>query len=320
MSKFFITGGMGFVGSYVVRRLLELGHDLMIYDSFIQYVMPEGYDVYANPYYRLKDVLNKVQIVRGGITNVNMVRKTLYEYEPEYLIHLASMPLANLANESPEEAFNSILYGTNNLIQLLQNLSSLKKMVYISSSMVYGDFKYTPVDEDHPKNPKGVYGALKHCSEIIVQSFSKLHGIDYTIVRPTAVYGPFDGNRRVLRIFLENALLGKPIIVKGADVQLDFTYAEDTAEGIVLAALSPQTSGQIFNISRGEGRSLAEGAKIISRLIPGTKIEYVQPDKAYPRRGALNIEKARKILNFSPRYTLEEGLGKYFQFLKEYHK
>lgn len=318
MSRFFVTGGVGFIGSFVVRKLLESGHDILIYDSFIQYVTPEGYDIYANPYNRLKDVLNKVKIVRGNITNISMLRKTLSDYNPDYIIHLASMPLANLALENPEEAFNSIIYGTHLIIQMVRDLPSLKRLVYISSSMAYGDFKYEPVDEEHPKNPKDTYGALKYSTEILIQSFCKLYNVDYVIIRPTAVYGPYDGNKRVLSIFLKNAMQGKPIVVKGAETKLDFTYVEDTAQGIVLSALTPAASQQVFNISRGQSRSLTDAAKIIAQIIPGTKIEYDEADKRFPVRGALDISKAKKILNYSPEYSLEKGLEKYYKFLKEH--
>ena len=316
MGRFFITGGMGFVGSYVVRGLLESGHEVMIFDSFLQYVPPEGADPQANPYRRLEDVAGEIEIVRGNITSLNALRQALHDFRPEYVIHLASMPLANLAIESPEEAFESITRGTNNLLQLLGTLDSLKRYCYISSSMVYGDFRYGPVDEDHPKEPKEVYGALKYCAEIMSGSFCRLYGVDHCVVRPTAVYGPHDANKRVLATFLSRALAGKPLPVRGRDVALDFTYVRDTAQGIILAVQKARPDCRIFNISRGEGRTLGEAAELIASMIPGTEIEYRDEDRRYPRRGALDITRAREVLGFSPRYSLEEGLEEYLEFLR----
>ena len=315
--RFFVTGGMGFIGSHIVRNLLEKGCEITVFDSFIQYVEPSGYDRFANPYNRLKDVFDKIKIVRGNLTDSNTLRRALYECQPDYIIHLAAMPLANLANIAPEEAKDSIISGTTNLLCLLQELSSLKKFVYVSSSMVYGDFEMIPVKEEAIKEPKSVYGALKLCAEIIVKTYSNLYGVDYAIVRPTAVYGPYDGNKRVIRIFLENALRGEPIQVKGKDVALDFTYVKDTAEGIILAALNKKSLGEVFNISRGEEKTLLEAAEIVASLIPGAKVECDEKDSSYPARGTMSISKAKRILGYSPKYSLEKGIKEYCEFLKE---
>ncbi len=314
--KFFITGGMGFIGSHIVRKLLERQHKIIVFDSFIQYVSPGQFDNFANPYNRLKNVLGKITIIRGNLTDINILREALYKYKPDYVIHLAAMPLANLANIAPEEAKESIISGTANLIYLLRGVKNLKRLVYISSSMVYGDFEMLPVREDARTEPKGVYGALKLCAEIIVKTYCELYDIDYTIVRPTAVYGPYDGNKRVIRIFLENAFLGKPIRIRGKEVKLDFTYVKDAADGIILAAITKKASRQTFNISRGEGRTLIEAAKIIASLVPGTKIKCDEKNSAYPKRGAMDITKARKILKYSPKYSLEKGIKEYYEFLQ----
>ena len=128
---------------------------------------------------------------------------------------------------------------------------------------------------------------MKLMGEKLVEDYHRLGAFDYTIIRPTAVYGPSDGNRRVLRIFLENALRGKPLVVRGRDSRLDFTWVEDTAEGIVLATLRPEASKKVFNISRGVSRTLGEAASIIAELVPGTDIRYEDSDSRMPSRGAL---------------------------------
>ena len=150
--------------------------------------------------------------------------------------------------------------------------------------------------------------------------FSKQYGIKYTIIRPSAVYGPTDVNRRVTQIFIENALKGKPLVLhNGGTSKLDFSYVEDVAEGFVLALKSSKAENETFNITMGEGRSLKELANIIKSNIPLAKIEYKEAPKEEkrPERGALDIAKARKLLGYTPKYSLEEGMKKYIDFVKK---
>ncbi|UFS69330.1 NAD-dependent epimerase/dehydratase family protein [Geomonas sp. RF6] len=225
-----------------------------------------------------------------------LLRDTLFAFNPDYVIHLAAVPPAPTSMEAPEEAFRAIVRGTNNTLMCIKDLPDLQRYVHISSSMVYGDFVYAPADEEHPKAPKEIYGAYKYCTEVITRTFCPLYGIDYAIVRPTAIYGPSDGNDHVLANFLRNALDGKPIVVKGADLRFDFTFVEDVAQGITRATFAPEASSHVFNIARGEGRTLSEAAQIVADLVPGTEIEYRQPDRRLPVRGALDITNARTLL------------------------
>jgi len=181
--------------------------------------------------------------------------------------------------------------------------------------MVYGDFIEVPAMEDHPKTPKDIYGGTKLAGEILTETYGRRYKINYTIVRPSGVYGPTDVNRRVVQIFLENALKNKKLILQGGGNNLiDFTYVEDCADGIYLAAVSSKGENQAFNITRGEGRSLIECTNILKTFFPNltTQVEPAQPFR--PKRGALSIQKARELLGYSPKFSLEQGVDKYFQF------
>jgi nucleoside-diphosphate-sugar epimerase len=226
------------------------------------------------------------------------------------------MPLANLAIEQPEEALQAIMTGTMNVLQVARDIPTLKRFVYVSSSMVYGDFVRTPIREDDPKDPKEIYGSIKLSGELITRAFSRLFDIQFSIVRPSAVYGPTDNNRRVLGIFCENALSGKPLIVKGTQQALDFTFVTDIATGIALVTLHEKGAGKAFNVTRGRGRTILEAAEIVARLVPGTRIDVADVDGALPTRGTLDITAARELVGYEPKVDIEEGLGRYIDHLR----
>jgi len=317
VAKILITGGAGFIGSHVAKLLLDQGHDVVVYDSFVHYVYPLEKAHIDNMARRVAMIQGRARLVRGHTHDQDYLRRVVAEAQPDYIIHLAAMPLANLAVEHPEEALQTIMTGTMNLLQSCRDLPNLKRFVYVSSSMVYGDFARVPVAEDDPKDPKEIYGSIKLAGELLTRAFSNLYGVQYAIVRPSAVYGPTDNNRRVLGIFCENALAGKTLTVKGANQALDFTFVSDIADGIVLATQHPGGGNQVFNMTRGRGRSIQEAAEIVARLVPGTKIEIVGSDTRLPSRGELDISRARSMLGYAPKVDLEDGLQHYLDHLRD---
>lgn len=317
MARAFLTGGAGFVGSHVSQMLLDQGHEVAIFDQFVNYVYPLDRVHVDNLTQRMAGIKDRVTIFRGSTRDQDNLRRALQSFEPNYIVHLAAMPLANLAVEHPEEAVDAILAGTINVLHQARDLSTLKRLVYVSSSMVYGDFVRVPVREDDPKDPKEVYGSLKLSGELLVRSFGRLYGIGHSIVRPSAVYGPTDNNRRVLGIFLERALKGEPLVVKGANQALDFTFVEDAAQGIVCATLHDDAGGGTFNITRGNGRTIIEAAEIVAGLVPKTVIRAEEADKRLPSRGELDSSLAKERIGFRPQVDLEEGLRRYHAYLMD---
>lgn len=316
-----ITGGAGFIGSHISRRLVGDGYPVVIYDAFIQYISPfeSSYQKYLD--YRFKGIREKIVFQRGDTRDKNDVRKVIEKYRPRIVIHLAALPIADMSFTNPEEAIGSIITGTVNVLDAISSVDFVKRFVYTSSSMVYGDFMEIPAPEDHPKSPKDIYGGTKLAGEILTEAYSRRHGIKYTIVRPSAVYGPTDINRRVSQIFIENALKGNKLTLHGGgENSLDFTYVEDTAEGIVLAATSPGAENQAFNITRGEGRTLMDFVDILKNYFPNLEVEVKPMEFFRPKRGTLSIEKAKKLLGYAPKFSLEAGIKKYVQFLKEINR
>lgn len=318
--KVLITGGAGFIGYYVVKELLNLGDEIIIYESFSNYIEPSKSNYHNYLKIRLKEIEGKVNIVNGDIRDKELFFQTLKNYKPEAIINLAALPIATMSNKYPEDSFEINLKGVANILESIRKVDFINRFVYVSSSMVYGDFHYNPADENHPLSPIEVYGGTKLAGEILTKVYNKQYGINYTILRPSAVYGPTDANRRITQIFVENALTNKPLVLhNGGESKLDFSYVEDVAHGFVLALKSKNAENEVFNITRGEGRSLKELAEIIKKIIPDVKIEYkeVPNDEKRPERGALDISKARKLLDYNPKYSLEEGIKKYIDFVKK---
>ncbi|QIG48362.1 NAD-dependent epimerase/dehydratase family protein [Nordella sp. HKS 07] len=313
-----ITGGAGFIGSQVARHFLRAGYGVYLYDSFVIYSVPDPASVQPNFAFRLKDIFPSIHLIRGSTLHKDFLRRTLTEIAPDVIVHMAAMPLPAIAIDYTEEAFQSILNSTLNILEIMRDAQTQARLVYISSSMVYGDFQTPEADEDeHPKNPKDIYGAFKLAGEVVVSTYGRNYGIDFVTCRPSAVYGPTDTNQRVIQKFIQAALHDKPLVLDGdGSMQLDFTYVEDTALAIYLAATTPAASGKVYNVTRGESRSLKDLIEIIRKHVPHTTVVHREAPKYMPVRGSLSIARARRDLGYEPRVSLEEGVRLYVEHLR----
>ncbi len=319
MSKVMITGGAGFIGSYVSRQLLNQGHEVIVYDAFVHYISPMKSILKDYVELRFSGIEDQIDFRRGDTRDKAHLRRVILGTKPDYILHLAALPIADLSNRHSEEALTSILEGAVNVLEVLRDVDFVKRFVYISSSMIYGDFEEIPAPEDHPKRPKDIYGGTKYAGEVLTETYSRRYGIPYSIIRPSAVYGPYDVNRRVSQIFVENALLGKPIKLFGGGYQaLDFTYVEDTAEGIIKVMFNEAGNGEAFNITYGRGYTLREFAEILQGHFPDLEIKIIEEEDVFrPKRGALSIQKAKKLVGYEPKTSLEDGLQRYLDVYRK---
>lgn len=315
--KSLIVGGAGLIGSKIVEKLCN-NYEVIIFDKFAQYTDPtiQGYVEHRGQ--RFEQIREKIHLERGNCADHFQVLNILQQYKPDYVIHLAAVPLAKMKNATTDEMEEGTIKSTRILLESINFLQekgelNIKKFIYTSSSMVYGNFLSESVTEEHPKNPISLYGIMKSAGEEVALGLGRLYKIPTTIVIPSAVYGPTDMNRRVAQIFLENAMSGKEIVVNGKDEKQDFTYIDDIADGFILAMEKDESIGEKFNMTYGQARTLFELATIIQSHYPKTQIVIKERDKSSPFRGTLCIDKAKRLLGYSPKFSLEEGIADYIK-------
>ena len=225
-----MAGGLGFIGHRVTRRLLENGHDVHILDKCEPY--EHGTETKAEYEDRL---LGRRQHIDGAtvhiadICNADATTAILDEVTPDLVIHLASVPVAGIAVRAPSWIASQMVTGPANLLEAAGSVGT-NRFVYVSSSMVYGDFETDPAPESHPKNCRDIYGTLRITAEKLVRAYQQLHELECVTVRPMAVYGPSGNRDFVITKFIQAAMKGDPLVVKGSRTRLDLTFVEDAAE------------------------------------------------------------------------------------------
>jgi nucleoside-diphosphate-sugar epimerase len=310
--KYLVTGGAGFIGHNVVRLLESQGHECVVMDTCTDYgFIPKEELTYLieNRLKRINARIRKIDIREG--TFVDTIFKT---YEPDVVIHMASFPRQKVVEQNPLLASDVMSTGLINLLEKSKKYS-VKKFVYISSSMVYGDFT-ADVLEAHPCKPQGQYGIMKLMGEKLVEDYHRLGAFEYTIIRPSAVYGEWDVEDRVVSKFMTMAMRGETLRVKGADEVLDFTYVEDTAQGIVLAATKDIANSKVYNITRSDEKqyTLKDAAELAIRIAGKGNLELADRDLSFPRRGRLSIMKAKRDLDYTPQVDVEQGFQRYYDW------
>ena len=316
MAKILVTGGLGFVGHNVVRMLESFRHEVAIIDNKTNYgIIPQ-----KELDYLMLERLCRIQTRDICIADISEPFDDSIFENVDVVIHLASFPRQKVVNNNPAWGSKVMSEGLINLLELSVK-HNVKKFVYVSSSMVYGNFNkndmYEGIDESSDCKPFGQYGILKFAGEMLVQDYSRQYNLDYTIIRPSAVYGPYDVEDRVISKFLSAAMCGGNITVNGINDSLDFTYIDDAAMGIALAAISDNTSNTTYNIARGKSYTLIETANLVVGMVGKGSIRVDKRDSNFPVRGQLNIMRAKLDFGYCPIVDLTEGLKEYYNWINK---
>lgn len=321
-----IIGGAGFIGHHLATSLASKGVDVEVLDSLqvnnllsiaADHEVAERRDLYLRFVNQRLDLMRDagVRLHPLDARDYHTLSRVVGAFEPHVIVHLAAVAHAGRSNKDPFSTFDHSLRTLENALD--QARGHVDHFIYLSSSMVYGNFLADEVDETHPLEPIGIYGALKLSGEKIVIAYNQVFDLPYTIVRPSALYGPRCVSRRVGQVFIENALRGEPLRVEGdGDERLDFTYVDDLVSGIEQIIQSEASKNQTFNLTYGSSRSIKELVGLVVERFPHVGVEHVARDDLMPVRGTLSIDKARDVLGYRPQNPLEVGVAKYVDWYK----
>ncbi len=323
--KVALIGGAGFIGHNLALELHRRGAVVEVIDGLqvnnlvalsTEKLDPVNRDMYMRMITERLDLLRaaKIPLHPQDARDYHALSRILGPMKPDMIVHLAAVSHAGKSNKDPYSTFDHSLRTLENALDIARGVSC-EQFVYLSSSMVYGNFLVPEVDEEQPLNSIGIYGALKVAGEKMVTAYNQVFEMPYTIVRPSALYGPRCVSRRVGQVFIENALRGLKLRVDGdGDERLDFTFIEDLVDGICLTLEHPAAKGQTFNLTYGSSRPIKDLIEIAKKYFPNVEVERIERDKLMPVRGTLSVEKAKRLLGYAPKNPVEVGFPKYIEW------
>ncbi|MEM0065363.1 MAG: NAD-dependent epimerase/dehydratase family protein [Thermosphaera sp.] len=305
-----VTGGCGYLGLYVLKRLSEEGWSVVSYDiTSIDLNLLENF-------YRLDT--KRVKFVKGDIQDVFKIAETVKKYNIEYVVHLATL-LTRESEENPPRAYKVNIEGTLNLLEV-SRLFDIKKFVFASSEAVYGITGEEPVHEEYPKNPVTIYGITKLAAEYLGIKYSNIYGVNFVALRYPMLYGPgaYAGGTRPINYMIEAAAKNIPATIPFVEhMKVEPLYVDDAVKAILLALKTERTPSNVYNIGIGKMYTLKEILDVIRLTYPRAEVSFGnQPGVfVYPVRGPLSIRRAREELGYTPDYDIISGVRKYAEVL-----
>ena len=330
MKKICIIGGAGFIGHNLAVQLRAIGHEVSCVDNLMVNNLisvignTDGLKFKALNKKIIESRLdlleeNEIELKIADARDYHVVSRLITDLKPDIIIHLAAVSHANRSNKDPFNTFDHSFRTLENVLDASRG--KIERLIYFSSSMVYGNFSKNEVDESDHCDPIGIYGALNYCGEKIIKAYNQVFDLPYTIIRPSSLYGERCISRRVGQIFIENAINDHEIKIGGdGEEKLDFTYIKDLCNGVVLAIEKKEAQNEIFNLTYGASRTINNLKDILLDHFPKAKISYEKRDKLMPKRGTLSINKAKKLLGYNPSFSIDEAYPKYIEWYTNFLK
>ena len=317
--KILITGGLGFIGSNLVDSLLLKKNikKIIIVDNFskssTKYLDSiTKYKFFASPK-NYKSCSNRVQVIKSDIKDKNFAFKVSKNID--CIIHLAAESGVDVSISKPYESFQTNVLGAYNYIEA-SRLNNVKRFIFASSGAVFGDAKL-PLKESNTRKPISPYGSSKLTIETFCETYSRVFGLNTTILRFSNVYGPYALHKQsIVSKFINNILNGKPIMVNGnGDITRDYIHASDICSAIY-KSISDKTGARTYHVGTGKETSIKQLIKIFKDecISYDINIKYGSDRVGDMKKNYTSIGKIKKDLNWSPKVSLQKGFSQTFQW------
>ena len=313
MKKSLVTGADGFIGSHLTEELVRQGYKVKAFTYYNSFNTWGWLDTLP------QEILNEIEVFTGDIRDPNGVREAIKDVDEVF--HLAALIAIPFSYYSPDSYVDTNIKGTLNVLQAARDLD-IKRILITSTSEVYGTAQYVPIDEKHSFQGQSPYSATKIGADRLAESFYRSFNMPITIVRPFNTYGPRQSARAVIPTIITQLLVGKEEIKLGSLTPTrDFNYVKDTANGFIEMAKSDKTIGEEINIATQQEISIGQLAEeLIRQINPNAKIvcdeQRLRPEKSEVNRLLGSNEKIKKLTNWQPNYTLEQGLAETIEFFR----
>ena len=303
--KALITGADGFIGSHLVEMLVDKGYEVLALSQYNSF----------NYWGWLEDIkcINNIQLISGDIRDPYFCKKIMKDID--VVFHLAALIAIPYSYDAPDSYVDTNIKGTLNICQAARENGNIR-VIHTSTSEVYGTAQYVPIDEDHPLQPQSPYSASKIAADAMAMSFYNAFNLPVTIARPFNTYGPRQSARAVIPTIITQIANGvKELRLGDLTPTRDFNYVEDTCRGIIAIAEVENTIGEVLNIGSNYEISIEDTLNIIKSLM-NIEVKFIsdknriRPEKSEVYRLFCDNSKIKKLTNFKPQETIQEGLQK----------
>ncbi len=312
MTHYLITGGAGFIGSNIAHRLVGMGETVSIYDN-----LSTGRTV------NLAKISDKIHFIQADILDTDTLTSSMEGVD--YVIHQAAIPSVPRSVDDPKTSIRNNIDGTLEVL-LAARSRGVKRVVFASSSSVYGTDPSNPKKEHQPTLPKSPYALSKLTGEHLCRLFFDLYGLETVALRYFNVFGPRQNPSSqyaaVIPAFIDAIVKNRPpTIHSDGEQSRDFTYVENVVDANLLACSAPAAAGQVFNIGCHHQTTVNELFACISRILRSNLIPHYAPERQGDvRHSYADIEKARGILGYQSRFPFDQGIEETIRFLTEMNR